>query len=87
MARRESILADYKQPLVEQDRRSSLLHENIVRHTAQLETAEPDSQQARDAASKLDGDMRQCVALLQAFAAMVTQINERLQPLSGENDD
>ena len=86
MARRESILADYKQPLVEQDRRSSLLHENIVCHT-QLETAEPDSQQARDAASKLDGDMRQCVALLQAFAAMVTQINERLQPLSGENDD
>ena len=87
MARRESILADYKQPLMEQDRRSSLLHENIVRHTAQLETAVPDSQQARDAASKLDGDMRQAVELLQAFANTVSQLNEQLQPLSGENDD
>lgn len=87
MACCEAIMADGKRSWTEQDRRSNLLHENMVRHTAQLEMAEPNSQQAQDAASRLDVDMRQAVELLQAFADTVTQINEQLQSLSGENDD
>lgn len=87
MTRREGIMAEFKQSLMEQDRRSHLVHENISRHTVQLETDEPDSQQAQDAAANLDVDMRQAVELLQAFAETSTRMEEQLPPAAGGSDD
>ena len=78
MTRREQRMAEFKQPLLDQARRAELLATNLSRRTGQLETADPGTDEARDAAGKLDTDMRLAVEPLRRFAETAAAVQEDL---------
>ena len=78
MDRREGIMSDLKGNLAEHDRQANSTAENLSRHAGQLETAEPGSDQANQAATRLDIDMRQALEILHGFAETAAAIQEKL---------
>ena len=78
MDRREGIMSDLKGNLAEHDRQANSTAANLSRHAGQLETAEPGSDQANQAATRLDIDMRQALEILHGFAETAAAIQEKL---------
>ena len=78
MDRREGIMSDLKGNLAEHDRQANSIAANLSRHAGQLETAEPGSDQANQAATRLDIDMRQALEILHGFAETAAAIQEKL---------
>ena len=78
MDRREGIMSDLKGNLAEHDRQANSTAANLSRHAGQLETAEPGSDQANQAATRLDIDMRQALGILHGFAETAAAIQEKL---------
>ena len=78
MGRREGIMSNLKGNLAEHDQRANSTAANLSRHAGQLETAEPGSDQANQAAARLDIDMRQALEILHGFAETAAAIQEKL---------
>ena len=78
MDRREGIMSDLKGNLAEHDRQANSTAANLSRHAGQLETAEPGSDQANQAATRLDIDMRQALEILHGFAETAAAVQEKL---------
>ncbi len=78
MDRREGIMSGLKGNVAEHDRRANITAANLSRHAGQLETAEPGSDQANQAATRLDIDMRQALEILHGFAETAAAIQEKL---------
>ena len=78
MDHREGIMSDLKGNLAEHDRQANSTAANLSRHAGQLETAEPGSDQANQAATRLDIDMRQALEILHGFAETAAAIQEKL---------
>ena len=74
----DSIMSDLKAKLAEHDRRSNSTVASLSRHAGQLETAEPRSEEAIQAAARLDRDMQQAVEILYAYAETAGIIQEKL---------
>ena len=78
MDHREGIMSDLKGNLAEHDRQANSTAANLSRHAGQLETAEPGSDQANQATTRLDIDMRQALEILHGFAETAAAIQEKL---------
>ena len=74
----EGIMSDLKAKLVEHNRIANGTVANLSRHAGQLETSQPGSDEARQAAARLDVDMRHALTILYGFAETVSIIEEKL---------
>lgn len=74
----DGIMSDLKAKLAEHDRRANSTSASLYRHAGQMETAAPGSEEALQAAARLDRDMQQAVGMLFAYAETASAIQEKL---------
>lgn len=84
MDRLEGIMSKLRRELATQDRRANAAAANLSRHAGQVETDEPGSAEANQAANRLDRDMRQAVEILHEFAETTSAIQEKLGEATDE---
>ena len=80
----DGIMSDLKGKLSEHDRRAIGAAASLSRHAGQLETTEPGSEEAIQAAARLDHDMQQAVEILYGFAETAGLIQEKLENCGGD---
>ena len=75
MTEREGLMSEFEQVLLRQRQDANRIIAGLSRHTDQLEREDPESDEARLAAERMDADMRQAVALRLEFS----QTNDAIQ--------
>ena len=78
MAEHEGLMSEFEQELLRQRQDASRIIASLSRHTDQLEREDPESDEARLAAERMDADMRQAVALRLEFSQTNNAIQAKL---------
>ena len=78
MEEREGLMDEFEQDLLRQRRDASRIIASLSGHTDQLERENPEFDEARPAAERMDADMRQAVALRLEFNQTIYAIQAKL---------
>ena len=87
MAKREDCMSHFKHDLLQQGQDANRIIASLHRHTDQLERADPESDEARLAANRMETDMREAVALRLQFSQTNDEIQTKLSSDEESNSD
>ena len=87
MAEREDLMSNFKQDLLQQGQDANRIIASLHRHTDQLERVDPESDEARLAADRMETDMREAVSLRLRFSQTNDAVQTKLSYHEGSKSD